>query len=144
MTTQTALKSYFEHGDIPSGSQFTELIDTMFELFNNAQATSNAAVTTANAALAAANTVSAARHLPGVSSGTTDWSANVASVTYHGAVGQQVRVRVNFTTAYADADYFVIYSTAVFSVAAKSLSYIELLVTPSATVYFEVAVFGKL
>ena len=53
MKTLTELLSFFEHGDIPTQSQFEELIRTMFELFAAAQTTANAAVTTANTALAA-------------------------------------------------------------------------------------------
>lgn len=105
MKTITELKSYFEHGDIPTEGQFRELLDTMFELFANAQATANAAVETANAA----SGVSPKALLKfDVGAGTIIADTNVATVTLFSSSANQKTWDIDFTAPLANSNYIVL------------------------------------
>src|SRR5262245_57367129 len=106
MQTQTVLKSYFQHGDVPSESQFVELIDTMFELFANAQAIASSAVATANAAAAAAPKA-LLKHVTNVG---VQFSTNLEAptVTWQGSVQPFYwQLVLEFTTPLAHGNYVV-------------------------------------
>jgi hypothetical protein len=102
--TATQLKSYFEHGDVPSESQFKELIDYITELFNNAQTTANNAAAAAAAAQAAAPKAL----LKGViSPASITAHTNVASFALQSSTATSRTMRLTFTAPLANANYIV-------------------------------------
>lgn len=113
--SQSILKSYFETGDFPTQAQFAEFIDTMFFLYQDAQANAANALAAANSALAQANKmVPAVFVFIGVPTGTGTgspittiyYSANVivpvtrinTATLYNGA-------RINLTAALPNTNY---------------------------------------
>ncbi len=105
MKTLTELLSFFEHGDIPTQSQFEELIRTMFELFAAAQATANAAVTTANVALAAGPK---ALLKFTVSTETIVADTNIDSVVLFSSTPTSRTFDITFTVPLPNANYVVL------------------------------------
>jgi hypothetical protein len=105
MKTLTELLSFFEHGDIPTQSQFEELIRTMFELFAAAQTTANAAVTTANTALAAGPK---ALLKFTVSTETIVADTNVDSVVLFSSTPTSRTFDITFTVPLPNANYVVL------------------------------------
>jgi hypothetical protein len=105
MKTLTELLSFFEHGDIPTQSQFEELIRTMFELFAAAQETANSAVTTANVALAAGPK---ALLKFTVSTETIVADTNVDSVVLFSSTPTSRTFDITFTVPLPNANYVVL------------------------------------
>ena len=105
MKTLTELLSFFEHGDIPTQSQFEELIRTMFELFAAAQETANSAVTTANVALAAGPK---ALLKFSVSTETIVADTNVDSVALFSSTSTSRTFDITFTVPLPNANYVVL------------------------------------
>jgi len=105
MKTLTELLSFFEHGDIPTQSQFEELIRTMFELFAAAQTTANAAVTTANTALAAGPK---ALLKFTVSTETIVADTNIDSVVLFSSTPSSRTFDITFTVPLPNANYVVL------------------------------------
>jgi hypothetical protein len=114
--TQTILQSYFVTGAEPTQAQFTELIGTMFYLYQSAVNSAAAAAATA-AALAGSSPLAAVRctiinttlNNPGAV--TISKQANIASVQLYNTGGTDVygvpviALQINFAAALPDANY---------------------------------------
>lgn len=102
------LLGYFQAGDKPNADQFEELIRTCFYQYQESLDTAQATLDMVTAALAAAEKRTAkALCFASFNSGTNAYTLvhgyNILSVG-HGATG----MRVNFTNAFADANYLVL------------------------------------
>lgn len=98
--TETILKSYFETGDQPKANEFREFIGTMFYLFTQSIAASDAANVNATDALNRAPKAFLKR-VGGVNLG----ALNIASFVQSGT--GNANVTITWTTPFLNADYKV-------------------------------------
>ena len=127
--TEPVLKSYFETGDKPTEDQFVEFVGTMFHNDQVTQGQAAAAEATADAALAAATTAALlkATFVAIGTNYTINAQKNVASVQF---VATNSRLRINFTTPFADANYII-------SVTSNETTDTQLTISNQTTGYFE-------
>lgn len=138
---QVTLLSYFETGDKPTQAQYTELIETMFWLYQDAKDKAQQAADDAAEALSHAPQAMVAAHYVSGTSYTIDAQSNIASVTTRRIsdsgldnVGN-IKLRFAFTTPMADALYVALLTPLSgsqnwdrVSLVTKTVDYVELVV----------------